>query len=127
MTARQLTLNFEPGLTERFRSFDEVLAAAVYSSRKGLNSVAGDLDMSPSELTRRLNPDASDPRPLRTCDGIRIIESTKDMRPVYWLIEKFLRDPEAMKQEAMAQIPGLVAQLSKLLEQSGGAPLKAVR
>lgn len=125
MNARQLTLNFEPGLTERFKTFDEVLAAAVYGSRKGLNAVAGDLDMSPSELTRRLNPDTDDPRPLRTKDSVGIIESTGDLRPVYWLIEKFLRDPEAAKQEALAQIPALVAQLQQLAATAGGAPLRA--
>lgn len=124
---RQFTLDFEPGLTERFRTFDEVLAAAVYGSRKGLNAVAADLDMSPSELTRRLNPDADDPRPLRTKDGIKIIEATQDMRPVYWLIEKFLKDPEAAKQEALAQIPSLIAQLQHLAELAGGSRLKVAR
>ncbi len=124
---RQFTLDFEPGLTERFKTFDEVLAAAVYGSRKGLNAVAGDLDMSPSELTRRLNPDADDPRPLRTKDGIKIIESTEDMRPVYWLIEKFLKDPEALKQEALARLPSLLAAVQATLEQAGGPKLKVAR
>lgn len=122
--ARQFTLDFEPGLTERFKTFDEVLAAAVYGSRKGLNAVAADCDMSPSELTRRLNPDTDDPRPLRTKDGVRIIESTGDMRPVYWLIEKFLKDPELARNEALAQIPGLIEQLKKLAETASGGEMK---
>jgi hypothetical protein len=121
---RQFTLDFEPGLTDRFKTFDEVLAATVYGSRKGLNAVAGDCDMSPSELTRRLNPDADDPRPLRTKDGVKIIESTQDMRPVYWLIEKFLKDPEVARQEALAQLPSLMAQLNALLERAGSTKLK---
>jgi hypothetical protein len=124
---RQFTLDFEPGLTERFKTWDEVLAAAVYGSRKGLGSVAADLDMSPSELTRRLNPDADDPRPLRTKDGIRIIESTEDMRPVYWLIEKFLNDPEALRQEALSRLPALMAAIQQTLEQAGGAKLKVAK
>ena len=122
--ARQFTLNFEPGLTERFRTFDEVIAACVYGSRKGLNTVAGDLDMSPSELTRRLNRDSDDSRPLRTKDAIGVIESTGDLRPVYWMIEKFLRDPESAKQEAFARLPGLMAALEATLEQVGGPKLK---
>lgn len=125
---RQYTLDFEPGLTERFKTFDEVLAAAVYGCRKGLNGVAGDCDMSPSELTRRLNPDADDPRPLRTKDGIKIIESTQDMRPVYWLIEKYLRDPEAMKQDALARLPALMEAIQATLEQARGpAAIKGAR
>lgn len=124
---RQFTLDFEPGLTERFKTWDEVLAAAVYGSRKGLGSVAADLDMSPSELTRRLNPDGDDARPLRTKDGIRIIESTQDLRPVYWLIEKFLHDPEALRQEALSRLPGLMAAIQQTLEQAGGAKLKVAK
>lgn len=123
---RQYTLDFDAGLTERFKTWDEVLASAVYGSRKGLNAVAGDLDMSPSELTRRLNPDTDDPRPLRTKDGVRIIESTGDMRPVYWLIERFLRDPEMARHEALAQLPEMIARMNALLEQAGSAP-KAIR
>lgn len=114
---RQYTLDFEAGLTERFKTWESVLAAAVYGSRKGLNNVAGDLDMSPSEMTRRLNPDADDARPLRTHDAVRIIRSTEDMRPVYWLIETFLRDPEAARQEAIAQLPELLARANALLKQ----------
>ena len=117
--SRQLTLNFEPGLTERFSQWDDALAGAVYASRIGLNGVAGEMDMSPSELSRRLNRDSEDVRPLRTKDAIKIIEVTGDLRPVYWLVERFLRDPDAMKQEALAQIPNLVKQLNALLEQSG--------
>ena len=117
--SRQLTLNFEPGLTERFSQWEDVIAGAVYASRVGLNGVAADMDMSPSELSRRLNRDSEDVRPLRTKDAIKIIEITGDLRPVYWIVEKFLRDPEAVKQEALAQIPNLVKQLNTLLEQSG--------
>lgn len=124
---RQYTLDFEPGLTDRFKTFDEVLAAAVYGSRKGLNAVAGDLDMSPSELTRRLNPDADDPRPLRTKDAIKIIQATDDKRPIYWLIETFLKDPEATKQEAIARLPALMDALQATLEQAGGPKLKLAR
>ena len=117
--ASQLTLNFEPGLTDRFREWEDVVAASVYSSRAGLNAVAGDMDMSPSELSRRLNRDHEDVRPLRAKDAIRIIEATGDLRPVYWLVERFLRDPEAVRQEALAQIPNLVKQLNSLLEVAG--------
>jgi len=122
---RQFTLDFEAGLTERFRTWDEVLAAAVYGSRKGLNGVAGELDMSPSELTRRLNPDADDPRPLRSKDAVKIIQATGDMRPVYWLMETFLRDPEGVRQEAIARLPALMEQIQATLEQAGGP--KAIR
>jgi hypothetical protein len=77
------------------------------------------MDMSPSELSRRLNRDSGDVRPLRAQDAIRIIEVTGDLRPVYWLVERFLRDPETVRQEALSQIPSLVKQLNALLEMAG--------
>ncbi len=116
--SRQFTLDFEAGLTERFKTWESILAAAVYASRKGLNSVASDLDMSPSELTRRLNPDSDDARPLRTKDAVGIIRSTEDLRPIYWLIESFLNDPESLRQEALSRLPGLLAAVQAAIEQS---------
>lgn len=124
---RQYTFDFEPGLTERFKTWESVLAAAVYGSRKGLNAIAGDLDMSPSELTRRLNPDSDDARPLRTKDATAIIRATEDMRPVYWLIETFLNDPETLRQEALSRLPALIAAVQATLEQAGGPKLRVAK
>ena len=117
--AQQLTLNFTPGLTAQYRSLREVAAAAVYASRKGVSGVAGDLDMSPTDLTKRLNLDGAEPRPLRVEDLEGIIESTGDCRPIYWLIERFLRDPESVKQQAVSQLAVLVPQLLELARQAG--------
>lgn len=115
----QLTLNFEPGLTAQFRSLREVIAASVYSSRKGLAAVAADLDLSPTDLTKRLNADSAEPRPLRSEDIEQIIASTGDYRPIYWLIERFLRDPAAQQQQAMVQIVAMAPQFIALFEQAG--------
>lgn len=99
MTA-QLSLSFEPGLTARFRSLREATAHSVYASRKGRSSVAADLDLSPTDLTKRLNADHGEHRPLRADDVEQIIASTGDFTPIYWLIEKFLRDPDVVRQQA---------------------------
>lgn len=116
----QLSLNYEGGLTAQFAEWEDVLAAAVYSSRKGLNGVAADLDMSPSELTRRLNRNSDDSRPLRAADGIKIIQATQDYRPIYWLVERFLRDPETQRTQAISQLATLLPIVQALVEQSAG-------
>lgn len=116
----QLALELEPGLTARFPHWEDTLAAAVYGSRKGLNGVAGDLDMSPSELTRRLNRNSDDARPLRAHDAIRIVEATGDLRPVYWLVERFLQTDAARKDQALSQIATLLPVLTELVAQAGG-------
>jgi hypothetical protein len=119
MTMSQLTLDFRPGLTAQHRSLREVTAATVYGSHKGVAGVAGDLDMSPTDLTKRLNLDSAEPRPLRVDDLEKIIASTQDYRPIYWLIEKFLRDPDSVKQQAVSQLATLLPQLIELTKQAG--------
>jgi hypothetical protein len=84
----QLPLNFEPGLTVKFRTLEDCCAHVVHSSREGVDGVAGYLDMAPSELSRRLNAHLpqhqgdTNNRPLRVGDFVGIIAKTKDLRPV---------------------------------------------
>lgn len=118
----QLNLDFLPGLTSRFPRWEDTFVHVVYSNRKGLNGVASDLDMSPSELSKRLawRPDQKEePRPLRSVDIVGILESTNDPTPIYWLIEKFLRDPEAKRAEAINALAQLAPLLNGLVEQAG--------
>lgn len=123
---QQLALSFEPGLTAHFPQIEDVLVAAVYGSRKGLNGTAADLDLSPSDLSKRLSRE-SEQRPVRCSDLVGIIQSTGDHRPIYWLIEKFLRDPEATRNQAISQLAQLMPMIQALVEQSGGGKIKAVK
>lgn len=123
----QLNLDFSPGLTQQFPQLEDVLAAAVYGCRSGLNGVAGELDMSPSELSRRLNRNGDDSRPLRVSDMVGIIAASDDKRPIYWLIEKFLRDPESTRNQAISQLAQLMPMIQALVEQSSDGKIKAVK
>lgn len=121
----QLALQFEPGLTARHRTLEDCLSAVVHNARAGMEGVAAKLDMSPSELSRRLNAhvaakegDASN-RPLRVADLIGIVEATGDYRPIYWLAEKFLRDPETQRTAAIQQLAVLAPALIELAAQAG--------
>lgn len=116
-TARQLAFDFQPGLTTQFRSLRQVCAAAVYSSRKGLTGVSGDMDMAPSDLCRRLGDDSD--RPLTDAHVDQIIASTNDFRPIYYLIEKYLQDPETKRQQAIEQLATAMPGIHALLEQAG--------
>ena len=121
----QLSLAFEPGLTARFRELEDVAAAVVHGSRLGVDGVAPRLNMAPSDLSKRLNAHLvakeGDPsnRPLRVCDLIGIIEATGDFRPIYWLAEKFLRDPESQRTAAIQQLAMLGPIMVALAEQAG--------
>lgn len=126
MTAReQIPLNFEPGLTVRFRTLEDCCATVVHSFPGGVDVVAGHLDMAPSELSRRLNAHLpqhqgdTNNRPLRVCDMIGIIEKTRDLRPIHWLVEKFTSNPDFVKSQALQQLATFMPMLLALCEQSG--------
>jgi len=107
----QYSLDLEPAITEQFRTLKQVLAAAVYSYRGGLGSVAVHCDLSPSALSRMLNENEDDPRHLPVDLMVRIIEATQDMRPIHWLIARFLPSEEARTRAAVAQLESLAPQI----------------
>lgn len=116
---QQFSLDFEPGLTERFPRWRDTFIHIVYSGRGGLNTAAGACDVSPTDLTKRLSGEYDD-RPLRIEDIESILDEKKDYTPIFWLIERFLKDPSARQQEAIARLPGLVSLIEATLAQAGG-------
>lgn len=97
----QLTLNFEPGLTDRYGSLRECIATGVY--QRGLKRVAIDLDQAPSNLSVQLSEDSS--RNFSVDSLEKYIEKTGDTAPVMYLIERFLaadaRNDNGKKLQAM--------------------------
>lgn len=98
----QLTLNFEPGLSDRYKCLRECVAAGVY--RNGLGNTAIDLDIAPGNLSVQIS---ADPARHFSVDSLETyIEKTGDTQPVYYLIDKFLSDagsdePSAAELRAM--------------------------
>ena len=116
---QQLSLNFEGGLTTRYQTLREVVHAAVLASPLGVVGIAGKLDMGHSELSRRLEASAADNRPLRVDDMVRIVEITKDLRPIYWLVERFLQTPEMKQAVALDQLAAILPHVVALAQQAG--------
>lgn len=119
-------LDFQPGLTAQFPRLEDVLTAVVYGHRAGLNGVAAQLDQSPSELSRRLNRESDDHRPARVQDLVGIVQATGDLRPIYWLIERFMESPEARMARAADQLNSLLPMVVELAAQAGIAAKKSV-
>jgi hypothetical protein len=116
---QQLTLTFEPGLAQRNRSLRDHLATRVYA--QGLVSVAGKLDMAPSKLTEKLAGADSGGKPRgMTVDELEdYIHRTKDVSPVQYLADKYLRDPAVAQQEALAKLASLAESLPALMAAAG--------
>lgn len=124
---RQVEINFEAGLTEQFPQFRDVVKAAVYGCGRAFKVVAADLDMTSSELSRKLGDNPNDPVhfPLHLLP--ELIKATGDKRPVYWLVEAFLEDEDTRRSRAVAQLGDMLPQLMALLKSAGQqSALKAV-
>ena len=50
----QLSIDFEPGLVGKYQTAMDAIRAAVYSSTRPMKAIAADMDISQSELSRKL-------------------------------------------------------------------------
>lgn len=112
----QLTLDFEGGLTDRYTCLRDCVATGIY--QRGLSKCAIDLNESPGNLSNKLSQDCPT-RHLNVDELELYIEKSKDVTPIYYLIEKFLSDKSVKKDAAMAQLAVQLHQLQPLLKQAG--------
>lgn len=116
---QQLTLSFDPGLAERHRSLKSCVRERVYAHLKPLKVVAADMDLSESELSRKLADNPNDTRNL-TCDDLEAyLEKTGDHTPIFYLIEKFAVSSEAKHAFAAAELAKALPQILALARQFG--------
>lgn len=111
----QMTLDLDTGLTDRYRSVKEVIAAGVY--RRGLKRMAADLDEAPGNLSIQLSGEGA--RKLDTDTLERYIEVTGDKTPIYYLVAKYCGDQSAARDEALERVQGLLQELPQLLASVG--------
>ena len=115
----QHTLNFEPGLAERWKSLKACVRGRVYGNGKQLKAIAADMDLSESDLSRKLGENPSDPRNL-TCDDLEAyIAKTGDTTPILYLVEKYAINLEAKQAYAAAELARQLPDLIALARQLG--------
>lgn len=106
---QQLSLSFEPGLAQRYRDMRECFAACVY--HRGLGRVAAAVDEKPSNLSAMLSGE----RNLDSDVIERYMHEFGDTTPAMYWAARYLQDAQALRDQAMAQLPALVAQVQSLL------------
>lgn len=111
----QMTLDLDTGLTERYRTVKEVIAAGVY--RRGLKRCAGDLDVAPGNLSVQLSGDGQ--RHFDVDQLERYIESSGDLTPIYYLVAKHCGDRSAARDEAIERVQAMLSELPALLADVG--------
>lgn len=116
---QQLSLVFEPGLAARSRSLREHCGVRMYAY--GLPQVAHLIDASTSHLTEKIAGSSTDgKRRCLTVDDLEAyISGSGDLSPIHYLIDKFMRDPQALQAEAMAALAKIADQLPALMAAAG--------
>ena len=108
----QLTLSFESGISRRHRSLLDCCTERIYKT--GLVKVAGDVDLAPSNLSNALG---GGDRKFGVDHLEKYIEKNKDFEPIYYLIDRFLKDQDgdAAKSAAVSRLEDLQSQISSVL------------
>lgn len=117
----QLTLDFQPGLTELRTSCLDCVDAQIKTSGKPLKTIAADMDMSSSELSRKLAANKDDPRHFTLSDLEKYLSSTGDTTPILYLAQKYCVSNDVKRNQALSALAGLAPQLQALLKAAGVA------
>lgn len=118
----QLSLNFEPGLAERHRSLKACVRERIYGHPKPMKAIAADMDLSESDLSRKLSENENDRRSLTLEDFERYLQTTGDHTPIYYLIEKYAVSTEAKQAYAAAELAKALPGILALARQLGVGP-----
>lgn len=116
---RQMTLDFTPGLTERHDSLLACLRECAHTQRVPLKAIAAEMDLSLSELSRKLAGNPDDTRRFSVDDLERFIVATGDVTPIHYLIERYLEDESLRHRRALAELVKLAPQIAALIKQVG--------
>lgn len=111
----QLTLNFEPTLPEKYRSLRDFLAYRVQVQSRPAKTIAGDMDMSPSMLSRKLTPGDGDTQRFNVDDLENYISVTKDTTPIEYLASKYLQSDASRQARAIARVEALATEMGNAL------------
>lgn len=113
--SQQLTLSFEPGLHERFNSLRAYLAYRVTVQAKPAKVIAADMDLSPSTLSRKLNPGEADTQRFNVDDLEGYLAASGDAPAVIeYLASKYMAGGDAArKARTIARLEQLANDLAR--------------
>lgn len=111
----QLTLSFEPSLSERYSTLREYIAHQIQVQAKPAKSIAMDMDMAPSTLSRKLSPAEGDTQRFNCDDLESYIRATGDASCIEYLAAKYLHSDESRRVRAIARVEALSTELAHVL------------
>lgn len=86
----QLSIDFNPDITESYSTCVEYVQHRVHNIGRQQKSIAADMDLSPSHLSRKLAQSPSDSMRLTVDDLEKYMASTGDVEPIKYLAAKYI-------------------------------------
>lgn len=112
VSAPQLALSFEPTLVDRFPTLRQYVAHRVHVQQRPAKSIAGDMDMAPSLLSRKLTPGETDTQRFNVDDLEAYLKASGDAPAVIeYLAAKYIDTPEARKARVLAKVESMLPEL----------------
>lgn len=112
----QLTLNFESSLPDRFPTLRAYIAHRTPMLTKPAKVIAAEMDMSPSTLSRKLNPTEGDTQRFNLDDLESFLASTGEAAAVIeYLAAKYMDNDDARKARALSKVEQLSQELTAAL------------
>lgn len=123
VSASQLTLSLEPSLPDRFRTLREFVGHRVQVQAKPAKTIAAEMDLSPSALSRKLSPGEADTQRFNVDDLEAYLHASGDASAIIeYLAAKYLGGGDAARQaRAIAKVEVLTAELERTIAIMKGA------
>lgn len=86
----EITLTFEPGISKHFPTLREFVQYRIRCSGKDQRLIAAEMDLSPSDLSRKLAENPNDKRRFTCADLEAYMRTQFDYTPLHYLAEKYL-------------------------------------
>lgn len=123
LSPSQMTFSFEPSLPDRFPTLRAYVAHRTPLLQKSAKVIAADMDISPSLLSRKLNPSDGDTQRFNLDDLEAYLESTGDAAAVIeYLAAKYMDNADARKARALSKVERLAEELSHAMATLRAAP-----
>lgn len=129
MDTKQISLELECGLVERYPDIMDLIGEETRHCGMLQKQVAAEMDLSPSDLSRKLRSYEGDPRAFSVHDLDRWLTVTKQVKVVMWFVEKYLMNADDREDliSALTQYSGDLGKLQTFLNKinPAGAPVRA--
>jgi hypothetical protein len=111
-----MTMNFEPALAERFPTLRDYVGHRVMVHAKPAKSIAADMDMSPSLLSRKLHPAEGDTQRFNIDDLEAYLQATGDAAAVIeYLVAKYMDTDDQRRARVLSRVEGMLPELVAML------------